>query len=89
MIRIVVHPFGVPRDHLLQKAFDVREERRLKLVDEQAAGRVHRPEAHQAFPDVELAHKFHDAAREIDELDALLGLDDDGLTVNRKAAGRR
>ena len=73
MIRIVVHPLGVARDHLLEEPLDVGEQRRLELVDEERAGRVHRPEADQAFADVEAPDELHDAVGEIDELDALVG----------------
>src|SRR3954447_25389796 len=89
MIRMVVQPLGVARHHLLEKALDVGEQRRLEFVDEQRTGRVHRPEADQPLADVEPAHEFHDAVGEIDQLDALIGLDHEGLTMNRKAADHR
>src|SRR5207245_10228237 len=53
------------------------------------AGCMHRPEANQPFADVEPAHELHDAAGEIDQLDSLLRLHDEGLAVNRQAAGLR
>ena len=82
-------PLGVARDHLFEEPLDVGEQRGLELVDEQRAGRVHRPEADQPFADVEPPHELHDPVGEIDELDALIGLDDERLAVNRKAADRR
>ena len=42
----------------------------------------------QPFADVESTRELHDAVGEIDELDALIGLHDDRLAVNRKAADR-
>ena len=38
------------------------------------AGRVHRPEADQPFADVETPDELHDPVRQVDELDALIGL---------------
>ena len=74
VLRIVVHPLGVARDHLLEEALDVGEQRRLELVDEQRAGRVHRPEADEALPDVEAPDELHHPVGEIDQLDPLIGL---------------
>ncbi len=45
MGRVVVHPVAVAGDDLLEEALDVRQERRLVLVDEQRAGCVQRPQA--------------------------------------------
>jgi hypothetical protein len=89
MLRIVVHPLGVAGDHLLEEPLDVREERNLELVDEKGACRVHRPQAHDPLADIEPADVLHHAIREIDELDPLIGLDDDRLPMNRQAAGLR
>src|SRR5262245_29203758 len=89
MIGVVVQPLGVAGDHLFEEALDVRKKRRLKLVDEQRAGRVHRPEADETFLDVELASKLHDPVGEIDQLDALIGGNDDRLTMNRETASLR
>ena len=89
MIRIVVHPLGVARHHLFEEALHVGEQRRLELVDEERAGGVHRPEADEPLADVEPTHELHDAIGEIDELDPLVGLHDDRLAVNRKAADSR
>ena len=73
VLRIVVHVLGVAGHHLLEEPLDVGEQRRLKLVDEQRAGRVHRPEADQAFAHVELPDELHHQLGEVDELDALIG----------------
>ena len=62
------------------------EQRRLELVDEERAGRVHRPEADEPLADVEAPDELHDPVGEIDELDPLIGLHDDRLAVNRQAA---
>ena len=88
MIRVVVHPLGVAGHHLFEEALDVGEESRLKFVDEQRAGRVHRPEAHQPFADVEAANEFHHEIGEVHQLDALVGLDHNGFAMNRKAGNR-
>ena len=58
------------------------------LMNERA-GRVHRPQADEPFADVEPPHELHDAVGEIDQLDPLIGLDDERLAVNRKAADLR
>src|SRR5205823_14979532 len=50
---------------------------------------MHRPEADEPFADVEPAHELHDAGGEIDQLDPLIRLHDEGLAVNRQAAGLR
>mgnify|MGYP003694140091 CR=1 FL=1 len=89
VLRIVVHALGVAGDHLLEEALDVGEQRDLELVDEERARRVHRPEADQPFADVETPDEFHDPVGQIDELDALIGLDDERLAVNRQVADRR
>src|SRR5262249_57548735 len=52
------------------------------------AGRVHRPEAHEPFADVEASHEFHDAIGQIHQLDALIGAHQDRFPVNRKAGYR-
>src|SRR4029453_10774160 len=64
-------------------------QRSLKLVDDQRARRVHRPQADQPFAHVEATDKIHDPVGEIDELDTLVRLDDEGFAMNRKAARRR
>src|SRR5262249_20160074 len=68
---------------------DVGEQRGLELVDEQRAGRVHRPEADEAFADVELPHELHDADGQIHELDPLIGLNHDRLAVDDDPADLR
>jgi hypothetical protein len=50
---------------------------------------VHRPEADETLAHVEFPDEFHHGLGEVDELDALLGLDDQGFAVNRQAANRR
>ena len=89
VFRIVVHVLGVAGDHLLEKTLDVGEQRDLEFVDEERARRVHRPEADQPFTDVEAANEFHDAVRQVDQFDALVGFDDKRLAMNGKAANRR
>jgi hypothetical protein len=89
VLRIVVHVFRVARDHLLEEPLDVGEQGDLELVDQQRAGGVHRPDADQPFADVEPPDELHDLVRQIDQLDALIGLDDERLAMNRHAANRR
>ena len=43
--------------------------------------------ADEPLADIEAPHEFHHLRREIDELQALIGLNDDGFTVNGQAAG--
>src|SRR5262249_20797440 len=86
---IVVLPLRVAGDHLLEEPLDVREEGGLKLIDEQRTRGVHRPQTDEPLPDVEPPDELHHPAREVDELDALIGLHDEGFAVNRKAADRR
>src|SRR5205814_10093483 len=72
-----------------EEALDVGEERDLEFVDEERAGRVHRPERDEPFPDVEAPGKFHHSVGQIDELDALIRLHDERFAVNRKATDLR
>ena len=63
------------------------EQRGLELVDEQRAGRVHRPEADEPFADVEPPNELHDPVGEIDELDRA---DRSGRrTFRHESSGRR
>ena len=89
MVGIVVQPGGIAGDHGLEKPFDVGQQRGLKLVDEEGAGRVHRPETDQALADLEAADKFHDPAGDVDQLDPLIGLDHQRFAVNRQAPNCR
>ena len=61
-------------------------ERRLRLVDEDGAGRVHRPEADDAFANAGLAHERDDAIGDVGELDALLRLYGQRLAADDQAA---
>src|SRR4029078_7161588 len=61
----------------------------LKLVDEERARGVHRPEADEAFANVEPPNELHDPVGEIDQFDPLIRVNDQRLAVNRKAADLR
>ena len=89
VLRIVVQVLRVARDHRFEEFLDVGQQRRLKFVDEERARRVHRPDADEALAHVAAANEVHDAVREVDHLDALVGLHDERFTVNRQAAGLR
>jgi hypothetical protein len=80
VVRIVVHPAGIAGDELFEERLDVGQQGRLELVDEHAAGRVQRPEADHPLLHAHAADERHDALGEVDQLDALVGLDEDGFT---------
>ena len=89
VLGVVVHPFRIARDHLFEEPLDVGQQRGLKLVDEQRTGRVHRPEADETLTNVESPGELHHPIGQIHELDSLIGLDHNGLAVNRQAADIR
>ena len=72
VLGIVVHVVAIAGDHVFEKPLDVGEQRLLRLVDEQRAGRVHRPQRDHALADLELPHVVHDPVGQIDELDAIV-----------------
>ena len=86
VLGVVVAPFLVAGDHQLEETLDVGQQRGLELVDEHSAGRVHRPQADDALADPQLADESHDALGEIHELESFVGIDDEGLAVNRQAS---
>ena len=89
VLGVVVHPLSVSRHHLLEKTPDVRQQRGLEFVDEQRTRRVHRPQADQTFADVEATNAFHHPVRQVNQLEALVRLNEESLTMDRQAAGRR
>src|SRR4029453_19157144 len=89
VIGIVVQPLLARIDHLLEEGLDVGQKRRLELVDEDRTGRVHRPQADQTLANLEPAREVHDPVRQVDEIDPLVGLDDERLTMDRQTADRR
>ena len=69
-----MQPLLVAVDHLLEEGLDVGEQGRLELVDEQRAGRVHRPEADGPARNLEPARVLHNPVRQVHQLHALIGL---------------
>ena len=63
--------------------------RLLRLVDEQRASRVHRPEGDHPLFDAGVAHVRHHAIGQVDQLDAIVGLDRERVAVDHKAARGR
>ena len=51
----------------------------LRFVDEHRAGGVHRPERQQPFLHARSAHEGHHRVGQVDQLDALAGVDLDGF----------
>ena len=82
VLRVVVHPLGVAIDHLLEEPLDVRVQRLLRLVDEERARRVHRPQADHPLPHAALADEVHDRIGDVDELDAPVGLHEHGIGMD-------
>ena len=86
--RVVVHPVVFPGDRAIEKALDVRVQGRLRLVDENRARRVERPDADRSFLEARGANESHHPIGEVGQLDPFGGLNRDRLRAHHQPAGR-
>ena len=89
MLRIVVHPLGIPIDDLFQDPHDVGVQRLLRLVDEQRTRGMHRPQARDALPYARLPDPLHDDVGDVDQLDSVLCLHQQRFRMHDQGSGHR